>query len=433
MSTMEKIDTNKVKITFSVDAETFEKGMQYSYNQNKGKISVQGFRKGKAPRKLIEAQYGKGVFYDDAINYVLPTAYEAAVKENELEVVSRPEIDITKIDENEGVEFTAEVFVKPEVKLGEYKGLKYTKLEVEPTDADIEAELKKEQEKNARISPVTDRAVADGDIATIDFKGFVDGEAFEGGEAKDYDLEIGSHSFIDNFEEQLIGKNIGDDVKVEVTFPEEYHQESLAGKPATFEVQIKEIKAKELPELNDEFVSDTTEFETLEEYKNDIAGKLIVEKTQRANDAKENQLIEALIDCCEMEVPDVMIENDVQLKIDDFARNIQAQGLSIDDYLKYMGQDLEAMKAAYRPMSTRQVKARLALEAVAKAENLEAGQEAIDAEVEKIAKTYGMEADKLKSVLRPEDIENISKDVKVQAALKFIADNGVAEEPKTEE
>ena len=424
MSTMEKIEKNKVKLTFSVDAARFEEGMQYSYNKNKGNIAVQGFRKGKAPRKLIEAQYGKAVFYDDAINFVMPEAYETAVKENNLDVVSRPEIDVTAIDEN-GVSFTAEVYTKPEVKLGEYKGLKYTKMDEEPTDEEIDAELKKEQEKNARIVTVTDRPVQNGDIATIDFKGFMDGEAFEGGEGKDFDLEIGSHSFIDTFEDQLVGKKVGDDVEVNVTFPENYGQASLAGKPAKFEVEIKDIKVKELPELNDEFVQDTTEFENLNEYKNEIAGKLIVAKKQQAKNKMEEDLVTALVDGCEMDVPQVMIDNDIDMKIEDFSRNIQSQGLSLDVYLQYMGQTVESMREAYRPMSEKQVKARLALEAVANAENFTVEEADLDAEVEKIAKAYGMEKDVLKSALRPEDTENITKDIKVQKAVQFIKDNAV--------
>ena len=424
MSTMEKIEKNKVKLTFSVDAARFEEGMQYSYNKNKSNIAVQGFRKGKAPRKLIEAQYGKAVFYDDAINFVMPEAYETAVKENNLDVESRPEIDVTAIDEN-GVSFTAEVYTKPEVKLGDYKGLKYTKMDEEPTDEEIDAELKKEQEKNARIVTVTDRPVQNGDIATIDFKGFMDGEAFEGGEGKDFDLEIGSHSFIDTFEDQLVGKNVGDDVEVNVTFPENYGQASLAGKPAKFEVEIKDIKVKELPELNDEFVQDTTEFENLNEYKNEIAGKLIVAKKQQAKNKMEEDLVTALVEGCEMDVPQVMIDNDIDMKIEDFSRNIQSQGLSLDVYLQYMGQTVESMREAYRPMSEKQVKARLALEAVANAENFAVEEADLDAEIEKIAKAYGMEKDVLKSALRPEDTENITKDIKVQKAVQFIKDNAV--------
>lgn len=422
MSTVEKIDVNKVKITFSVDANKFEEGIQYSYNKNKGSINIQGFRKGKAPRKLIEAQYGQAIFYDDAINYVLPDAYESAVKENNLEVVSRPDIDVTAIDEN-GVSFTAEVFVKPEVKIEGYKGLTFSKPDLEVSDEEIEAELKKDQEKNSRIIDVTDRAIENGDIATIDFKGYIDGVAFEGGEGKDFDLEIGSHSFIDTFEEQLIGHSIGDDVEVNVTFPENYGHTALAGKPAKFEVEIKEIKIKEYPELNDQFVQDTTEFESLEEYKNEIIGKLKAAKVQGAKNAKQEELLTQLIEKAEMDVPEVMIENDIDMKINDFSQNIQRQGISLDMYLQYMGQTVEAMRDAYRPMSEKQVKGRLVLEAVAAQENFEVSDEDISAELERIAATYGMEKEKLESVMREEDKANLVKDLQVQKALDLVMDN----------
>ncbi len=423
-STVEKIEANKVKLTFSVDADRFEEGMKYSYNKNKNRINVQGFRKGKAPRKLIEAQYGKAIFYDDAINFVLPDAYESAVKENGLDVVSKPEIDVTAIDDN-GVTFTAEVYTKPEVKAGTYKGLTFEKPDLEVSDEELELELKKDQEKNARIITVTDRPVQDGDIATIDFKGYIDDVAFEGGEGKDFDLEIGSHTFIDTFEEQLVGKSIGDDVTVNVTFPENYGKTDLAGKPAKFEVEIKEIKYKEYPELNDEFVQDTTEFETLEEYKNDIVGKLLAQKQIAAKNAKQESVLTQLIDNTEMDVPDAMIENDIDIKINEFSRNIQQQGLSLDMYLEYMGQNIQAMRDAYRPMSEKQVKGRLALEAVAKAEGFDATEEEIDAEIKRIAESYGMEYDKLKDVIREEDRKNLIEDIKVQKALDFVTDNAV--------
>jgi trigger factor len=424
MSTIENIDVNKIRITFTASAEELEKGMDYSYKKNRNSIQVQGFRKGKAPRKIIEAQYGKAIFLDDAINFVLNTAYPNAVKENNLEVVSQPEIDIKELGDD-GVTFTADVFVKPEVKVGEYKGLTFTKVETEPTDEEVEAEIKKEQEKNSRIVEVTDRAVANGDVATIDFKGYIDGVAFPGGEGKNYDLEIGSHSFIDTFEEQLVGKNIGDDVEVNVTFPEDYAQKDLAGKPAKFEVEIKELKYKEYPEINDEYVADTTEFETVEEYKNDLRGKLIATKIEEAKNAKENELIGKLIESAEMDLPACMIENDIDQKINEFEMNLQQQGFTLDLYLQYMGQDRESMREAYRPMSERQVKARLVLEAVAAQENFEVTDEDIKEELEKIAKAYGMEADKLMSTLRDEDKENLTKDVKVQKAVKLIVDSAV--------
>ena len=430
MSTFEKIDVNKVKLTFSVDAARFEEGLNYSYNKNKGKINVPGFRKGKAPRKMIEAQYGKAVFYDDAINFVLPEAYESAVKEHGLDVVSRPEIDITAIDDN-GVSFTAEVYIKPEVKIEGYKGIEVAKANLEVSDEELEAELKKDQEKNARIVTVTDRPVQEGDIVTIDFKGYIDDVAFEGGEGKDYDLEIGTHTFIDNFEEQLVGTNVGDDVVVNVTFPENYGKADIAGKAAKFDVEIKDINFKEYPELNDEFVQDTTEFETLDEYKNELVGKLLAQKTTNAKSEKQESILTQLIEKAEMDVPDAMIENDIDMKIDEFSRNIQQQGLSLDMYLEYMGQNLQAMRDAYRPISEKQVKGRLVLEAVAAAENFEITEDEVQAEIKRISEAYHMEYDKLKEVLREEDKKNLINDLKVQKALDFVTENAVEVE-KTE-
>jgi trigger factor len=424
MSTIEKIDVNKVKISFSVDAARFEEGLKYSYNKNKGSISIPGFRKGKAPRKLIEAQYGKGVFYDDAINYVLPNAYESAVKENELDVVSKPEIDITSIDEN-GVSFTAEVYTRPEVKIEGYKGLTCKKADTEVSDDEVEAEIKKELSKNARIIEVTDRAVQSGDIVTIDFKGFMDGEAFAGGEAQDYDLEIGSHSFIDTFEDQLIGKNIDEDVKVNVTFPEEYGQADLAGKPAVFEVKVKGIKFKELPELTDEYVADTTDSENVADYKNDIVGRLKVTKMEAAKSAKQEELLTKLIDMAEMDVPAPMIELDIDNKVHEFEYNITRQGLSLEMYLQYMGQTMESMRDAYRPMSEKQVKGRLVLEAVAANEGFEITDEEITAEIERIAKNYNMPVENLTSAISDDDKKNIVKDLQVQKAIAFVCDNAV--------
>lgn len=422
MSTVENIEKNKVKISFSVNAETFEKGMEYSYNKNKGNISIQGFRKGKAPRKMIEAQYGKAIFYDDAVNYVLPEAYEAALTENNIEVVSKPEIDVTAIDEN-GVSFTAEVWVKPEVKIGEYKGLTFTKKDPNPTDADIDAELKKEQEKAARIVDVTDRAVENGDIVNIDFKGYIDEVAFEGGEGKEYDLEIGSHSFIDNFEDQLIGANIGDDVVVNVTFPEGYGQADLANKPAKFEVKINAIKNKELPELTDEFIQDTTECENLKDYRNEICGNLLAQNIQKLNAEKEEELINKLVEVCEMDIPQAMIDADVEMKIQEYAYQLQQQGIGLDMYLQYMGQTMDSMKEAYKPMAEKHVQARLALEAVAKAENLEVTDEDMKAEAEKVAKAYNMEAEQ---IMQSGDFVNTVKaDLLRQKALKVVEEAAV--------
>ncbi len=425
MSTVENIDVNKIKITFSVSAERFEEGMKYSYNKNKNRINVQGFRKGKAPRKLIEAQYGKAIFYDDAFNFVLPEAYETAVKENNLDVVSRPEIDVQDISDTDGVTFTAEVFVKPEVKIDDYKGLEYTKVDVKVEDSEVDEQLNAAREKNARVMSVTDRAIQNGDIAVIDFEGFVDGVAFEGGKGKDYDLEIGSHSFIDNFEDQLVGKNVGDDVDVNVTFPEDYHQKDLSGKPALFKVEIKDIKVKELPELNDEFAQDVSEFDTLDEYKKDIVAKLLVQKQKDADNKKQEELLDALVKKAEMNVPQVMIENEIDNKIREFESGISRQGLSLDMYLQYMGQSIENMREAYRIVSEQQVKSRLVLEAVAAKENFEVSEDEINEELERVAKAYGMEADKLKSVVKDADKENLVKDLQVQKALKLIVDSAV--------
>jgi trigger factor len=426
MSTIENIDVNKIRITFTATAEELEKGMDYSYKKNRDSIQVQGFRKGKAPRKIIEMQYGKGIFLDDAINFVLQSAYPAAVKENNLEVVSQPEIDIKEMGDD-GVTFTADVFVKPEVKVSDYKGLTFKKLETEPTDEEVEAAVKREQEKNSRIVTVTDRAVQNGDIATIDFKGYVDDVAFAGGEGKDYDLEIGSHSFIDTFEDQLVGANVGDDVVVNVTFPENYGQADLAGKAAKFEVEVKDIKVKEYPEINDEYVADTTEFETVEEYKNDLRGKLIATKIEEAKNAKENEIMSKLVEKAEMVVPDCMIESDIDNKINEFQMNLQQQGFTLDLYLQYMGQNMDTMRDAYRPMAERQVKTRLALEAVAAQENIEVTDEDVEAEVQRIADNYKIDVNTIKATLRDEDKENLAKDVKVQKAVKLIIDAAVEE------
>lgn len=425
MSTVEKIDVNKYKLTFSVDAERFEEGLAYSYNKNKGYFNIEGFRKGKAPRKIVEARYGKEVLYDDAINFVLQDAYTAALDESKLDVVSRPEVNVTEVSTENGVTFEAEVYVKPEVKISDYKGLSYKKVDIEVTDEDVEAELNKDREKHSRIIDVKDRAIENGDIATIDFEGFIDGVAFEGGKGTDYDLEIGSHSFIDTFEDQLVGKNVGDDVDVNVTFPAEYGQKDLAGKPALFKVEIKDIKAKELPEINDEFVQDTTEFESVDEYKKDIRAKLILAKTDAAEKAKEEELVDALIEKAEMDVPQAMIENEIDNKINEFRNGISRQGLSIEMYLQYMGQSMENMREAYRIISEKQVKARLALEAVAANENFEVSDEEIDAELTRIAETYGMEKEKIQSIFGEKEKEGIVKDLQVQKALKFVMENAV--------
>ena len=422
---VEKLEHNMAKLTITVPAETFNKAITQAYKKMKNQISIPGFRKGKVPQAMVEKMYGAGMFYEDAANIVIPEEYDKALAEvKDIKITSQPAIDVTQMEKGKDFIFTAEVATKPEVTLGQYKGIEVPENKVEVTDEEIEAELKKVQEQNAREITV-DRPAENGDTVVIDFEGSVDGEVFEGGTAENHPLVLGSGSFIPGFEDQLVGATADSDVEVNVTFPENYGQASLAGKPAKFEVEIKDIKVKELPELNDEFVQDTTEFENLNEYKNEIAGKLIVAKKQQAKNKMEEDLVTALVEGCEMDVPQVMIDNDIDMKIEDFSRNIQSQGLSLDVYLQYMGQTVESMREAYRPMSEKQVKARLALEAVANAENFTVEEADLDAEVEKIAKAYGMEKDVLKSALRPEDTENITKDIKVQKAVQFIKDNAV--------
>ena len=365
MSNVENMDINKYKITFSVSAEKFQEGLDYSFNKNQKHFNIKGFRKGKVPRQIIEKTYGEQVFYDDAFNFVLKDSYPEAAKESELEIVSRPEIDVVSASKNEGVVFTAIVYTKPEVKVSDYKGLICEKPSTSVNKDDVEAFLNREREKHSRINPVTDRAVKKGDLVNIDFEGFIDGTAFEGGKGEKYDLEIGSKTFIDTFEDQIIGKNIGDEFDVSVTFPENYGKKELASKPAVFKVKINEINEKILPELNDEFVQDTTEFETLKDYKKDIKSKLTAAKKEEADKKMKEAIIDALIEKVEVTIPEAMIELEIDQKINEFRNGIGAQGLTLDSYLNYMGQSLENMREAYRIICEKQVKSRLALEAVA--------------------------------------------------------------------
>jgi trigger factor len=430
MSTVENIDVNKFKITFSVDAAKFEEGLKKSYNKNKNYFNIPGFRKGKAPRKIIEAQYGKEILFDDAFNFVLQDAYPKAAEESGLEIVSRPEIGVEDASTENGVTFTAEVYVKPEVKISDYKGLTYKKQDLDVTEDEIDAQIKTELEKHKRTVDVTDRAIADGDVAVIDFEGFMDGEAFEGGKGSDFSLKIGSKTFIDTFEEQLIGKSIGDDVEVNVTFPEDYGQKDLAGKPAVFKVEIKGIKFEEFPELTDEFVQDVAEegIETVADYRNDVKAKILLRKKNEAENAQVEELMEQLVSKAEMSVPQAMIDNEIDLKIQEFRNGLAQQGIPLEGYLQYMGQSMENMREAYRLISEKQVKTRLALESVAVAENIEVSDEEYAAEVEKIAKAYNMEKDKLAETFGEREKKNISLDVKVQKALELVKENAVVSE-----
>ena len=417
---VEKLEKNMAKLTVEVPAEQFEAALKTSFQKNKNKFSIPGFRKGKAPQAMVEKMYGVGVLYDDAIDTLLDSTYADAVKESGLDIVSRPEIGIEQIEKGKTFIYTALVAVKPEVTLGEYKGVEVEKAKPEVTDADVEAELKKVQDQNSRMVNVEDRAVEDGDHTVIDFEGFVDGQPFEGGKSEAYPLVIGSHYFIDTFEEQLIGKNIGDEVEVNVTFPAEYHAAELAGKPAVFKVKIHEIKTKELPELNDEFAGEVSEFETMDEYKSDIRAKLAETKQQQATTENENNVVEKVVENAAMEIPDAMIDEQVREMINDYARRMQSQGISLEQYMQFTGMTIEKLQEQSRPQAEKRIRTRLVLEAVVAAENIQVSDEAVDAEIAKMAETYKMEADKVRSIMGEAGIAQMKEDMAVQEAVDFL-------------
>ena len=422
---VENLEKNMAKLTIETSAEEFEAAVENAYQKNKGKLSVQGFRKGKAPRKMIEKMYGAGIFFEDAANILIPDAYAKAAKESELEIVSQPTIDIVQIEAGKPFIFTAEVAVKPEVELGTYKGVEVEKSDVEVTEEEVAAELDRVREQNARTLTIEDRAVQDKDIATIDFEGFVDGEAFEGGKGTDYPLTIGAHSFIDNFEDQLIGKNIGEEVEVNVTFPEEYHEKSLAGKPALFKVTIKEIKAKELPELDDDFAQDVSDCETLDAYKESVKEGLAKKKEDAAKAAKEDAVIEKIIEDAKMDIPDPMVDMQVRQMAEDFSYRMQSQGLSIEQYFQFTGMTPEAFLEQMKPQALKRIQSRLVLEAVVDAEKITVSEEEIEAEYDKMATAYQMELEKVKELIGDEQKEQLTKDLAVQKAVTFVVDNAV--------
>ena len=393
---VETLEKSMAKLTIEVSAEEFETALDKAYKKNKNKISLPGFRKGKAPRAMIEKMYGTGVFYEDAANDLIPDAYETAAKESELEIVAQPSIDVTQIEKGKPFIFTATVAVKPEVTLGEYKGIEVEKKTAEVTDEELQAEIDKVRESNSRMITVDDRAVQDGDITTIDFEGFVDGEPFEGGKGEDYPLTIGSHSFIDNFEEQLIGKTIGEETEVNVTFPEQYQAEELQGKPAVFKVTIKEIKVKELPELDDDFAQDVSEFDTVDEYKEDLKKKLLENKEAALKREKEEDVVGKIIENATMEIPDPMVDTQVRQMVQEFSQRIQSQGLSLQQYMQFTGMTPESLTNELQPQALKRIQSRLVLEAVAAAENIETSDEDLEKELEKMAEMYQMEADKFK-------------------------------------
>ena len=420
---VENLEKNMAKLTIEVPAEKLEKAIEAAYQKQKSKISVPGFRKGKVPRKMIEKMYGAGIFFEDAANTLIQENYGPAVEESKVDVVSRPTIDVTQIEAGKPFIFTAEVAVRPEVTLGKYLGVQVTKIDTTVTDEEVEAALEKEREKNSRTVTVTDRPVANGDTAVIDFEGFVDGVAFEGGKGENHPLEIGSHSFIDTFEDQLIGHNTGDDVDVNVTFPEQYQAAELAGKPALFKVKIHEIKTKELPELNDEFAQDVSEFDTLDAYKEDLKKHLEVEKENDAKRTKEDEAIKKIIEKSSMDIPEAMIETQCENMINEFAQRIQQSGLSMDQYMQFSGMTLDKLKEQVRPEAETRIKSSLVLEQIAKDEKIEVSDEEVQAEIEKMAKAYGMEADKLAEYMGDAEKESIKRDVAVTKAVDLIMEN----------
>ena len=435
---VEKLEKNMAKLTIEVPAEEFDAAIEQAYQKDKKKITLPGFRKGKAPRKMIEKMYGAGVFYEDAANIVIPKAYSEAAKECGEEIVSQPEIGVTQIGAGKPFIFTAEVALKPAVTLGEYKGVEVEKTPVEVSEEEVDKEVDKERENNSRTIDVDDRAVEKGDIIKLNFEGFVDGAPFEGGKAEDYSLTIGSGSFIPGFEDQLIGAKIGEEVEVNVTFPEEYHAAELKGKPAVFKCKVNEIKVKELPEADDEFAKDVSEFDTLAEYKDDIRAKLLEKKTADAKREKQNKVVAKAVENATMEIPDAMINEQVRRMADDFARRLQSQGLSMDQYMQFTGLTMDALAQQMRPEALKRIQNSLVLEAIAKAENIEVSDEKVNEEIEKMAAAYKMEADKLKELLGDAEKEQMKSDLAIQAAVDMITDAAVEveaakEEEKTEE
>ena len=414
------------KLTIEVPAEEFEAAIEKAYQKAKGRIALPGFRKGKAPRKMIEKMYGAGVFYEDAANIVIPEAYDNAVKERGENIVSRPAIDVTQIEAGKSFIFTAEVALKPEVTLGEYKGVEVPKQEIEVTEEEIQAEVDKERERNSRTIDVDDRAVENGDLIKLDFDGSVDGVPFEGGKATDYPLTIGSGSFIPGFEDQLIGAKIGEEVEVNVTFPEEYHAENLKGKAAVFKCKVNEIKVKELPEADDEFAQDVSEFDTLAEYKEDLKKNLLEKKEAAAKREKENAAVAKAVENAQMEIPEAMIQEQVRRMVEDFARRIESQGITMTQYMQFTGMDQAKMEEQMKPEALKRIQNSLVLEAVAKAENIQISDERLDEEIAKMAESYKMEADKLKELMGDYEKEQMKNDLAIQEAVELIA--GAAKE-----
>ncbi|MDE6625317.1 MAG: trigger factor [Lachnospiraceae bacterium] len=423
--TVENLEKNMAKLTITVPAEDFEKAMKQSYNKQKNKISVPGFRKGKVPQAYLEKVYGPEMFYEDAANACMEASYPDALDECDLDIVSRPNIDVVQMEKGKEFIYAATVAVKPEVTLGDYKGIEIEKVEVEVTDEDITAELLNVQKQNARNIPVEDRAAQMDDEVTLDFEGFVDGEAFEGGKGENYQLKLGSHSFIDTFEDQIVGKNIGEEFDVNVTFPEDYQAEELAGKPALFKCKLNGIKETELPELDDEFASEVSEFDTLDEYKADLQATLKAKKEKEAKSEKESRVVNKIIENADMDIPEMMLEFQKEQMLDEFAQQISYQGLSIDQYFQFTGMTREKFLETATPEAERRIKSRLVLEAVANTENIQVSDDELTAELEKMAEMYQMEIDKLKDLVGDEEKEAIKKDIAVQKAVDLVCEAAI--------
>ncbi len=427
---VEKLEGSLAKLTIEVSAEELEGAINRVFQKQRNRISIPGFRKGKAPRQMVEKLYGKEIFYEEAANELIPVAYEKAYEECEEDIVSAPRIDIEQLESGKPFIFSAVVALKPEVTLGTYKGVKIDKIDVSVSDEEVDAEIEKERERSARTVSVTDRGVQDKDQTVIDFEGFQDGVAFEGGKGENYPLTIGSKTFIPGFEDQLIGKKIGDDVEVNVTFPEDYQAENLAGKPAVFKVQIKEIKEKQLPEVNDEFAAEVSEFETLSEYKEDVKAKLLEQKEKDAKAAKENAAVEAAVAEAKMEIPELMLETQQRQMVDEFGQRLQMQGLSMDQYFQFTGLTRDTMMEQVKPQAEQKIKARLVLEAIVKAENITAGEEDFEGEIAKMAEQYKMEADKVKEMFGEEGKKQIMEDICVNKAVEFLVSNAKETKPR---
>ncbi len=422
---VEKLEKSMAKLTIEVPAKELDLALDKAYKKNRNKIAMPGFRKGKAPRAMIEKMYGAEIFFEDAANILVPDAYEDAAKESGLEIVSQPEIAVEQIEKGQPFIFTATVAVKPEVTLGEYKGIEVESKEAGVTDEEIEEEINKVRENNSRMITIEDRAVEDGDTVTIDFDGYVDGEQFEGGMAEDYSLVIGSHTFIDNFEEQLIGKNIGDDVEVNVTFPDQYQAEELRNKEALFKVKINAIKMKELPDADDEFAQEVSDFDTLDEYKEDLRKKLLENKEAALKREKEEEVVGAIIENAQMDIPDPMVNAQTQQMTQEFAQRLQSQGLSLEQYMQLTGMTPQKMLEELKPQALKRIQSRLVLEAVVAAENIEASEEDFDKEIENMAEMYNMEADKLRDLVGEDEKEQICMDIAVQKAVDFVVEASV--------